>query len=169
MRNLEVVGAAPVQPSLPGDADDDASPLAALLGAHDEPAISTIGPAPPLPGAAEVSFAAGRVLEADGAAKLHPLARDGRSATFVGADGAMVQIAWVDPSFLQAHRSMPRVLRRDLPGVGDEAYRAVIGGAVVARRGGQVLMVMGRLPRSSDPERDRAFEAIARAAVGPSG
>ena len=63
---------------------------------------------------------------------------------------------------------MPRILRRDLPGVGDEAYRAVIGGGVVARRGGHVLMVMGRLPGSSDGERNRALEGVARAALEPS-
>ena len=98
----------------------------------------------------------------------HPLASDGRSAAFSGPDGATIQVAWVDPGLLQAHRSMPRLLRRELTGVGDEAYRAVIGGGVVARRGGHVLMVMGRMPGTSDGERDRAFEAVARATLGSS-
>jgi hypothetical protein len=77
----------------------------------------------------------------------------------------MVQLAWVEPSMLQAHRAMPRFLRKPLPGLGDEAYRAVIGGGVVARRDGHVLVVMGRLPGESDADRDHAFEAIARAAL----
>ena len=60
-------------------------------------------------------------------------------------------------------------VRPSPPDDGDEAYRAVVGGGVVARRDGHVLLVMGHLPGSSDSERDRAFEAIARASVGPSG
>lgn len=116
-----------------------------------------------------MSEAVGRPLELDAAAKRHPLAAGGRSATFTAADGALVQVAWVDPTLLQAHRSMPRFLRRQLRDVGDEAYGAVMGGGVVARQEGHVFMVMGRIPSSSDSERNRAFEAIARAALGPCG
>ena len=177
VRNIEVVAAAPARPSLPeGDADDeDGSPLAALLGARQsattahQPVPSATGPPPPLPDAGTVAAVAGRPLDLDPSAKPHPLARDGRSAAFSGPGGAMVQVAWVDPALLQAHRSMPRFLRRELHDVGDEGYRAVVGGGVVARRGGHVLMVMGHLPGSSDAERNGAFEAIARATLGPSG
>jgi hypothetical protein len=166
VRNLEVLAAAPARPSLPDDEDeDDLSPtqLAPL------PAPAAAGPPPPLPDAGVVSDAAGRPLELDPSAKAHPFARDGRSATFVGAGGAMVQVAWIDPAFLHAHKSMPRFLRRELRDVGDEAFRAVIGGAVVARRGGHVLIVLGRLPESGDAGRDRAFEGIARAALDGAG
>lgn len=183
VRNLEVVSAAPVRPSLPDDGHEDAehaSPLSSLLGAVDPattqvtPARSSTslplatGPPPALPDSETVSAAAGQAFDLDQAATPHPMAEAGRSAVFVGADGATLQVAWVNPALLQAHRSMPRFLRRELPNVGDEAYRAVIGGGVVARRGGHVLLVMGRMPASSDGDRNRAFEAVARAAVGPS-
>jgi hypothetical protein len=177
VRNLEVVAQAADRPALPDDEDDEtrASPLSVLLGTVAAPAAGAAppgplpeatGPPPPLPDAAAVSAAAGRVFEADSAVSRHPLAAAGRSAAFTGADGATIQVAWVDPALLQAHRSMPRLFRRELAHVGDEAYRAVIGGGVVARRDGHVLMVMGRIPGASDRDRDRAFEAVARATLG---
>lgn len=181
VRDLKVVTRAPARPSLPDDGEDDpddASPLSSLLGTlaptgagrrqHGRrPEVPTAaGPPPPLPDASVVAAATGRSLELDPAAAPHPLAADGRSAAFAAPDGTLIQVAWVDSSLLQAHRSMPRILRRELPGVGDEAYRAVIGGGVVARRGGHVLMVMGRMAGSSDEERNQAFEAIARSALG---
>ncbi len=181
VRNLTVVTPAPAKPSLPEDEIRESTPLSALLGTVDltggtlapgtawTPIPVTAGPSPPLPDAATVSAAAGRPLDVDPAASAHPLAQDGRSVSFVGAGGATLHVAWVDPNFLQAHRSMPRFLRRELSGVGDEAYRAVIGGGVVARRGGHVLLVMGRLPGFSDSDRNRAFEEVARAAVNGSG
>ena len=176
VRSLEVVAQGPDRPALPADEDDDAqaSPLSALLGTvapgaagrPPGPLPPATGPPPPLPDAAAVSVAAGRTFEADSAVNQHPLAAAGRSAFFAGADGASIQVAWVDPSLLQAHRAMPRLFRRELTDVGDEAYRAVIGGGVVARRGGHVLMVMGRIPGTSDRDRDRTFEAVARATLG---
>ncbi|HWC10338.1 MAG TPA: hypothetical protein VG455_03855, partial [Acidimicrobiales bacterium] len=181
VRNLEVVTPAAPRPALPADeADADAaSPLAVLLGTAGAPDASAgsrrpsvplppvTGPPPPLPDATAVSGAAGRPFEVDAGVDPHPLAASARSAAFTGGNGARVQVAWVDPGLLQAYRSMPRLLRRELPGVGDEAYRAVIGGGVVARRGGHVLMVIGRMPGTSDRDRDRTFEAVARAALGP--
>jgi hypothetical protein len=41
----------------------------------------------------------------------------------------------------------------------------VIGGGIVARRGGHVLLVVGQLPGASDEERNRAFEEVARATL----
>ena len=38
----------------------------------------------------------------------------------------------------------------------------------MARRGGHVLLVMGRMPGSNDRDRDPAFEAVARATLGSS-
>lgn len=171
VRDLEVVAHAPALPSLPADdAADDGAPLAGLLGVANGQGLAVpapSGPPPPLPDSATVSAAAGRSLELDTTATPHPLAARQASATFTAADGSMVQVAWVDASLLQAHRAMPRLLRRELSGVGDEAYRALIGGGVVARRGGHVLMVMGRLAETADGERNRALEAVAKAAMGP--
>lgn len=174
VRNLQVVAGAAPRPSLPADdGDDEASPLKTLLGRAGPGSAATpidpvpveSGPPPALPDAAEVSAATGRPLTVDEAAAAHPLAAGRGSATFTGEGGAMVQVVWVDPALLTAYRSMPRILRRQVDDVGDEAYRAVIGGGIVARRGGHVLMVTGRLPGSSDGDRNRAFAAVARAAL----
>jgi hypothetical protein len=134
VRGLEVVAQAPAHPSLP-DADDDEaagghvpSPLSRLLGTvqasadrSSSPLPGGTGPPPPLPDAATVSAAAGHPFDLEPTARSHPMADAGRSATYTAGDGATVQVAWVEPTLLQAHRSMPRILRRDLPGLGDEA------------------------------------------------
>jgi hypothetical protein len=174
VRDLEVVSAAAVPASVvdEDDPEDASAPLSALLGtvtvgsmpsvaAASVPLPTPSGAPPPLPDAATVSTAAGRPLERDAAARPHPLAVDGASATFSAGDGTSLQVAWVDPSFLQAHRSMPRLLRRTVSGVGDEAYRSVIGGGVVARRGDWVLLVMGGVPGAGNRERNEVFEAVA--------
>jgi hypothetical protein len=173
VRNLEVVEAAPSRPPLPADEEtaDDRAPLEKLLGTagparHRHQRLrSPTGPPPPLPTASEVSAALGRAVDIDSGARPHPLARDGRAVTFAAGDGTTVQVAWVDPALLEAHRAMPRLLHRRVIGVGDEAYRAVIGGGVVTRHGNHVLVVMGRLPGASDDERNRALEEVARTAV----
>jgi len=171
VRALEVSVSAPSGPTFPHEDDDgvDTSPLARLLGTAGSPrqgalaaGAETTSAPPPLPDATAVAEAVGRPVARDPDTVPHPLAVAGRSATFTAAGGTTVQVAWVDPTLLQAHRSMPRLLRKQLDGVGDEAYRAVMGGGVVARRGGHVLMVMGRLPDMGDDERDRALEAVAR-------
>jgi hypothetical protein len=165
VRDFEVVAQAPARPSLPDDGEEPETAAAAPLSALPAPS----GPPPPVPDAATVSSAAGLPFELDAAARPHPMAAAGRSATFAGENGATVQLAWVDPTLVQVYRAMPRLLRRDLPGLGDEAYRAAIGGGVVARRGGNVLVVMGRLPGSSDGERDRVLGDVARAALASAG
>lgn len=161
-----------------------ASPLGNLLGtvgsalagiAADAPAAAPpeplprapAGVPPPLPPPERVSALVGRRLSVDSDARPHPLAHSGASMTYSAADGTNVHVAWVDPSLLQAHRSMPRFLRRPLDSVGDEAYRALLGGGVVGRRGDHVAMVMGRLPGADDDERDRALEAVAREVLAP--
>ncbi|MGI9021799.1 MAG: hypothetical protein ACR2HV_00930 [Acidimicrobiales bacterium] len=178
VRAFDVVAPAPARPPLPDadDADAEAPPLSKLLGAVGSPGgppmeelAPATGPPPPLPDAAVVSAVVGRAMEADPSAKPHPLAAAGRSVTFTAGGATMVQMAWVDANLLQAHRSMPRLLRRELTGVGDEAYRAVLGGGVVARHGSHVLMVMGRLPGGGDDERDRALEGVARATLNSPG
>jgi hypothetical protein len=165
VRDLEVVAQAPTRPSLPDEADEPETAATEPLSTLPTPS----GSPPPLPDAATVSAAAGLALELDPAARPHPMAAAGRSATFASQGGVTVQVAWVDPTLVHAYRAMPRLLRRDLPGVGDEAYRAAIGGGVVARRGGDVLVVMGRVPGASDRERDRVLGDVARAALGAAG
>ena len=171
VKNLAVVEPPPSRP-LPADEPEEESPLGRLLGRtssgeeHAQPLPAATGPPPPLPDAATVSALIGRSVEVDPNARPHPLAGDGRSVALAGADGTVLQMAWVDPSFLRGYRGMPRLLRRPLTGVGDEAYRAVIGGGLVARRDGHVLLVMGRLPGEDDEERDRVFQKVARAALG---
>jgi hypothetical protein len=177
VRALEVSAPAPARPSFTDGDDDevDASPLSHLLGTTASArrgalgvAAGPPGPPPPLPDARAVAEAAGCPLVLDEGASSHPLAQEGGSATFTAPGGTAVQVAWVDPALLQAHRAIPRLLRRELKGVGDEAYRAVMGGGVVVRQGGRVLMVMGRLPDMSDDGRDRALEAVARVTLASS-
>lgn len=166
VRDLEVVAVAPSPPSLPENGDEDGEDRPATLSTLAAPAA---GPPPPLPDAAAVSAASGVSLHLDAAARPHPMAAAGRSATYAAGDGTTVHLAWVDPALLQAFRATPRLLRREITGVGDEAYRAAIGGAVVARRGGHVLVVAGLLPHASDGERDRMLANVARAAVDAAG
>ncbi|HEX2043823.1 MAG TPA: hypothetical protein VHF24_14420 [Acidimicrobiales bacterium] len=161
VRDFEVVSPAPSGPPLRADEDEGEAHAARLPTAAGAP--------PPLPGTGAVAAAAGRPLELDRTAPPHPMAAPGRSATYTAADGTTVQLAWIDPTLVQAFGAVPRILRRDLPGVGDQAYRAAVGGGVVARRRGHVLVVTGHLPGSSDGDRDRAVEDVARAAVETAG
>jgi hypothetical protein len=176
VRGLEVVAPAPAGLPLPGADEDDepTSPLPGLLGRVGgkvdvegqattafAPLPAATGPPPPLPDAPTVSAVVGRALALDQAAHPHPMAVGGASVTFGDGDGSTVVIAWADPVILHAHRSMPRLLRRELPGLGSEAYR-VTGGGVVVRSGGSVLLVMGRLTGITDRERNQLFEHLAR-------
>jgi hypothetical protein len=142
-----------------GDEDRPAAPI------RPEPLPAPAGPPPPLPTPDAVAAATGLPLDLDPAARPHPLALPGASATFSGPGRAMVQVAWVGPQFLQAQRALPRFLRREVPGLGDEAYRATIGGGIVARQSGWVVLVLGTLPGLSEPQRDHALEEVARAAI----
>jgi hypothetical protein len=76
-----------------------------------------------------------------------------------------VIVAWISPEMLEGFRHMPRFLAATVPGIGDEAYRAPLGGGIVARRGPHVLLIAVSLPELDGDARDRSVEAVARAAV----
>jgi hypothetical protein len=56
-------------------------------------------------------------------------------------------------------------LRHELPGLGDEAYRARFGGGVLARTGDDVVMVTPHLPGVPTLERDAVAERVAAATL----
>ena len=106
--------------------------------------------APPLPDASAVSAALGWPVSAATDAVAHPLALDGASRTFVTPDGGRLITAWIRPSELEAHRHMPVSLATPVSGIGEESYRSPMGGGLVARAGGNVLMVVATLPSLDD-------------------
>jgi hypothetical protein len=122
-------------------------------------------PAPPLPDDAAVSAAAGRPVARDAAAKQHPAALAGGSALFRAGDGGHVQVVWVPAVAIDVYRRLPAALRHELPGLGDEAYRARFGGGVMARRGDHVVMVMPHLPAVDASQRDDVAARVAGAAL----
>ena len=125
--------------------------------------VDTIAaPPPPLPDTATVSAALGRQVWIDPHAPRHPLALGGASVTFAADDGARVIAAWVAPDVLSAYRSLPNALASPVSGVGDEAYRAPLGGGLVARAGDHVLLLAPHLPGANNDERDRVAGALAR-------
>jgi hypothetical protein len=121
-------------------------------------------PAPPLPDDGAVSAAAGRALARDAAAKPHPAALPGGSALY-RAGGGHIQVVWVPTVAIDVYRRLPAALRHELPGVGDEAYRARFGGGVMARRGPHVVMVTPHLPAVDASERDAAAARVAAAVL----
>jgi hypothetical protein len=158
--DLEVVGAgAPAAP-------DAAAPAVAAPVVTAAVAASTApsAPAPPLPDDGAVSAAAGFLLARDPGARPHPAALPGGSALYRGGD-AHVQVAWVPSPMIEVYRRMPGLLRRELAGVGDEAYRARWGGGVIARTGDRVVTVTPHLPGLDDARRDEVAAAIAAAAL----
>jgi hypothetical protein len=66
---------------------------------------------------------------------------------------------------IEVYRRMPGLLRRELAGVGDEAYRARWGGGVIARAGAHVVTVTPHLPGLDDARRDEVAAAVAAAAL----
>jgi hypothetical protein len=122
-------------------------------------------PAPPLPDDAAVSAAAGRPVARDAAATQHPAALAGGSALYRAGDGGHVQVVWVPAVAIDVYRRLPAALRHELPGLGDEAYRARFGGGVMARRGDHVVMVMPHLPAVDASQRDDVAARVAGAAL----
>jgi hypothetical protein len=122
-------------------------------------------PPPPLPDSPAIAAALGRPVTVEADAIAHPLAIDpATSATYAGPDGERIVVAWVRPETIDGFRLLPRFLAAAVP-VGDEAYRAPLGGGVVARSGPHVLLVAPSLPGYTDDVRDRAVDAIVRAAL----
>jgi hypothetical protein len=118
--------------------------------------------APPLPDASAVAAALGWPVSAAPDAVPHPLAIDGASRTFVTPDGGRLIAAWIRPSELEAHRHMPDSLATPLSGIGEESYRSPMGGGLVARAGGSVLMGVATLPSLDDAQRDRVIATVAQ-------
>lgn len=130
---------------------------------------------PPLPDDATVSAAAGLAMARDPGAPPHPAALAGGSALYRttgpagGATdptggGGHVQVVWAPTAIIEPFRRIS-LLRRELPGVGDEAYRARFGGGVVARRGDHVVMVTLHLPGLDGSVRDDLAVRVAQAAL----
>lgn len=122
-----------------------------------EPAAPTGVAVPALPGADVVARLVAEPVRAVDA-PAHPLARDGASRTFVTADGTRVLVAWVTADALGAVRSLVPQGAAPLAQLGDEAYRARVGGGVVARVGPHTLLVAaapapGRAGAEALPER----------------
>ncbi|HUP71782.1 MAG TPA: hypothetical protein VM282_01925 [Acidimicrobiales bacterium] len=118
--------------------------------------------APPLPDATAVSAALGWPVTAAPEASPHPLAVHGASRTFITPDGGRLITAWIRPSELEAHRHMPTSLATPASGIGEESYRSPMGGGLVSRAGGNVLMVVATLPSLDDAQRDRVIATVAR-------
>jgi hypothetical protein len=121
--------------------------------------------APPRPDAGAVWAGVGWPVSAATDAVPHPLAVDGASRTFVTPDGGRLIAAWIRPTELEAHRHMPASLATPVSGVGEESYRSPMGGGLVARAGGNVLMVVGTLPSLDDTQRDRVIVTVAQMTI----
>jgi hypothetical protein len=147
-----------------GDTQAAAAPTMTVVPSA-APAVTA--PPPPLPDDAAVAAAVGRPMALTAGATVHPLAVDGASATYAGPDGSRLVVAWVRPDLIDGFRHLPRPLSTAIDGIGDEAYRAPMGGGIVARCNGHVLLVTPSLPGLDDADRDRAVEAVARTACSP--
>jgi hypothetical protein len=120
---------------------------------------------PPLPDDASVSAAAGRPLVRDPGAAPHPAALPGGSAIYRVGDDGHVQVVWVPEATIDVYRRLPEDQRHELPGLGDEAYRARFGGGVMARAGHGVVMVTPHLPDLPEDQRDEVAVRVASAAL----
>jgi hypothetical protein len=154
-------GTVPV-PGAPGSA---ARAALAFGNALADQGIGGRAPAPPLPDDAAVSAAAGLPLARDAAAKPHPAALAGGSARYRTGGGGHVQVVWVPTVAIDVYRRLPAALRHELPGLGDEAYRARFGGGVMARRDDHVVMVTPHLPAVDASQRDDIAARVAAAAL----
>ncbi len=122
-------------------------------------------PPPPLPDDVTMSAAAGRQLVRDSGAAPHPAALPGGSAVYRVGDDGHVQVVWVPEATIGVYRRLPEGQRHELPGLGDEAYRARFGGGVMARAGRAVVMVTPHLPDLPEDQRDEVAVRVASAAL----
>ena len=137
-------------------------------GAYGEPAPAELPPLPP-PDDATISAAAGLALSRDPGAPPHPAALAGASALYHSAGGAQIQLSWVPAATMDIYRRMPALLRHEVPGLGDEGYRARFGGGVIARRGAHTVMVTSHLPGLDNTRRDETTARVAAATLAPLG
>lgn len=129
-------------------------------GGVDRPA----GGLPRLPGAAAVSEILERAVELHSNTSLHPPEGDGALAAYELGNG-LICATWANRA---AYEKMerPRFGRRDVEGVGEAAYRLKVGGALFARQGDVVLVVVSHLPGETKDERNRLTEVLAVAVLG---
>jgi hypothetical protein len=136
-----------------------------------QPAAAALGammPALPLPllDAVDVAAALGVPVRVEPSALAHPLAVDGASRTFETENGGRVLTAWIQPSEIESFRNQSNgyggAETTPIAGVGDEAYRATIGGGLVVRVRDQVLMVVATLPAMAPDQGGHAIENVAR-------
>ena len=100
-------------------------------------------------------------------ASAHPAALPGGSALYRSPGGEqVVQLAWVPAVAIDVYRALPPASRRTIPGLGDEAYHARAAGALMARRGGDVLMVTVHAPDLEPAARDDVAARVAAVALG---
>ena len=163
MAAIDSLTAARQSPS-PGQAPGGPS-VPAAAGAAAAGPQGAAAPPPPLPDDAAVSAAAGFTLARDQGAKPHPSALAGGSALYRAGGDVHVQVAWVPTPTVEIYRRLPAAMRRELAGLGDEAYRARWGGGVVARRGDHAVVVTPHLPGLDDGRRDEIAARIAAAAL----
>lgn len=164
----------PAGPATGTTASDVTAAMAVLIGGdpHRDPGRDGNGGSgrapvgtPPLPADSTISAAVGRPLVRDTDAKPHPAALGGGSAIYTAGGEGHIQVVWVPTVTLGVYRSLPAALRHDVPGLGDEGYRARFGGGVMARRGAHVVMVSPHLPGLDDGARDDIAVQVARAAL----
>jgi hypothetical protein len=132
---------------------------AALTSALTSAAAAAV--ALPLPDALAVSAAIGMPVSYAATAVAHPLAINAASTTFLTQDGGLIIAAWIRPDAFDGLRQTLTPLTATIAGVG-EAYRAPVGGGLVARLNGHVMMVSATLPAHTAEQRDRAVVAVAQ-------
>jgi hypothetical protein len=163
-------------PGTPGTPPGPGGPGTPHGPAPDGAAGSMAGPAPlpptpALPDDAAISAVTGMPFARDAGAKPHPAGLAGGSALYRAGGKAHVQVVWVPPVTIDVYRRLPAALRHEIPGLGDEGYRARFGGGVMARRGQYVVMVTPHLPGVDGAQRDDIAARVAAAAlaVAPAG
>jgi hypothetical protein len=114
-----------------------------------------------------VAAAVGAAVARDDHASRHPAALPGGSALYRSPAGdRVVQLAWVPAVAIDVYRALPPDDQRPIPGLGDEAYRARAAGALMARRGDDVLMVTVHAPDVAPEGRDDLAARVAALALG---
>ncbi len=154
--------AAPAAAGAPAPAGEGADPSRSGAATRPRPPD-----APPLPDDAALATAAGGPMARDPHASAHPAALPGGSALYRSPGGEqVVQLAWVPAVAIDVYRALPPASRRTIPGLGDEAYHARAAGALMARRGRDVLMVTVHAPDLEPAARDGFAARVADAALG---
>ncbi len=159
--DLEIVSAPAAVTAAEAPASATPTPTSATADGGN---VGTAVP-PALPDDETISTAAGRPLARDTRAAPHPAALGGASAIYRAGDDGHVQVVWVPEVAIDVYRRLPAALRHDVPGLGEEGYRARFGGGVMARRGDRVVMVTPHLPGLGAGERGELAVRVAGAVL----